>query len=81
MIRKGLKTLSLLLLVGAPLLAIVAALAAFLLTPGPPLRSAAEFGAVLDTIWDRLLPSLLSGGVLWLLLSIDERLRDLTLRT
>lgn len=74
-IRQGLKLLSLLFLIGAPLWAVVTLSLGFLLGPAPD--GAAEVGAMLDDLWDKLLPSLLSGGVLWLLLGIDERLRRL----
>jgi hypothetical protein len=73
-VRKYLKVLSLALLFLAPAWAVMALLLNFVIFGLP--TNFAHFGASLDAILPRLTPALVAGGILWLLVRIDERLEQ-----
>jgi len=70
--RRFLKGLGLFLVVAAPAWGVAAMLIVFT-TRGAP-ASAEAFGAMLDRAFDTIIPTIVAGGGLWLLASIDERL-------
>lgn len=76
MIRRFLKGLGLFLIIAAPCWGLVAIVLVFE-TGGAP-ASAEAFGAMLDRLFRSIIPTIVAGGGLWLLASIDERLEQRT---
>ena len=72
MIRRFLKGLGLFLVVAAPCWGLFAVVLAIAIGGGP--ASAEAFGAMLDRVFRDVIPTIVAGGGLWLLASIDERL-------
>ncbi|HYC96326.1 hypothetical protein [Brevundimonas sp.] len=70
--RRFLKGLGLFLVIAAPAWGVVAMVTVFVAGGAP--ASAAAFGAILDRMFDGIIPTIVAGGGLWLLASIDERL-------
>ncbi|WP_339929715.1 hypothetical protein [uncultured Brevundimonas sp.] len=74
MIRRFLKGLGLFLIVAAPCWGLFAVV--FTIATGGWPESAQALGAVLDSVFRNVIPTIVAGGGLWLLASIDERLEQ-----
>ena len=72
MIRRFLKGLGLFLIVAAPCWGLIALVTIFSTENVPATGEA--FGAALDRMFKSVIPTIVAGGGLWLLASIDERL-------
>ncbi len=70
--RRFLKHLGGFLVVASPVWGVVAMVTVFMTGQAP--ASAEAFGVVLDRMFDSIIPTIVAGGGLWLLASIDERL-------
>jgi hypothetical protein len=73
MMRKYVKLVALLLLVGTPVLGLLALLFAVIVAPPSNFE---ELGRGLDVAFDKVWLPVLGGAVLWQLLRIEERLQS-----